>query len=99
MFPSGSSLIVCLIERQVGRDLKVLLVVVFCFVFLNLILFIYLFLAVLGLRCSVQTFSSCAGFSLWWLHLLRSTGCRRAGFSNCGSRALEHRLSSCGAQA
>ena len=29
----------------------------------------------------------CAGFSLWWLLLLRSTGSRRAGFSSCGTRA------------
>ena len=29
----------------------------------------------------------CAGFSLWWLLLLRSTGSRRAGFSSCGMRA------------
>ena len=29
----------------------------------------------------------CAGFSLWWVHLLRSTGSRRAGFSSCGMRA------------
>ena len=28
--------------------------------------------------------------------LLWSTGSRRAGFSSCGSWALEHRLSSCG---
>ena len=41
----------------------------------------------------------CAGFSLWWLLLLRSTGSRRAGFSSCGTRALERRLSSCGARA
>ena len=41
----------------------------------------------------------CTGFSLRWLLLLRSTGFRRKGFSSCGSRALEHRLSSCGAQA
>ena len=41
----------------------------------------------------------CAGFSLLWLLLLRSTGSRRAGFSSCGSRALERRLSSCGARA
>ena len=40
----------------------------------------------------------CVGFSLWWLLLLRSTGSRHAGFSSCGSWALEHRLSSCGAQ-
>ena len=48
----------------------------------------------------------CTGLSLWWLLLLRSTGalgvwasvavaCR---LSSCGSWALEHRLSSCGAQ-
>ena len=39
----------------------------------------------------------CVGFSLRWLLLLRSTGSRHAGFSSCGSRALERRLSSCGA--
>ena len=31
----------------------------------------------------------CAGFSLRWLLLLRSMGSRRAGFSSCGSWALE----------
>ena len=41
----------------------------------------------------------CAGFSLRWLLLLWSKGCRRQGFSTCGSWALEHRLSSCGSQA
>ena len=41
----------------------------------------------------------CAGFSLWWLLLLRSTGSRRAGFSSCGLWALEHGLSSCGTRA
>ena len=41
----------------------------------------------------------CAGFSLRWLLLLQSTGSRHAGFSSCGSWALERRLSSCGAQA
>ena len=37
----------------------------------------------------------CAGFSLWWLLLLRSTGSRHAGFSSCGTRAsvvVAHRL-------
>ena len=29
----------------------------------------------------------CAGFSLRWLLLLRSTGSRHAGFSSCGTRA------------
>ena len=41
----------------------------------------------------------CVGFSLQWLLLLRSTGSRCAGFSSCGSRALECRLGSCGTQA
>ena len=41
----------------------------------------------------------CAGFSLQWLLLLQSTGSRHMGFSSCGSRALECRLSSCGARA
>ena len=29
----------------------------------------------------------CTGFSLWWLLLLQSTGCRSAGFSSCGTWA------------
>ena len=33
----------------------------------------------------------CAGFSLWWLLLLQSSGSRSAGFSSCGSQALERR--------
>ena len=41
----------------------------------------------------------CVGVSLRWLLLLLSTGSRRAGFGSCGSRALERRLSSCGAGA
>ena len=41
----------------------------------------------------------CSGFSLQWLLLLQSMGSRRAGFSSCGTRALECRLSSCGAWA
>ena len=46
-----------------------------------------LFLAVRGLLIAVA--SPC----------VQSTGSRRTGFSSCGSRALEHRLSSCGARA
>ena len=41
----------------------------------------------------------CVGFSLLWLLLLQSTGSRCAGFSSCGLRGLERRLSSCGARA
>ena len=42
--------------------------------------FIYLLMAVLGLHC-------CVGFFLVLV---------QGGFSCCGSRALEHRLNSCG---
>ena len=73
------------------------------FLFLKFILFIYLFLAACGLSLVVASGGYsllwCTGFSLRWLLLLRSTGSRRVGFSSCGSRALEHRLSSCGARA
>ena len=31
----------------------------------------------------------CAGFSLWWLLLLQSTGSRSAGFSSCGTHAQQ----------
>ena len=72
-------------------------------------LFVYLFrlhwVSVAARRLSLveasRGYSSlrCAGFSLRWLLLLRSTGSRHMGFSSCGSQALEHRLSSCGAQA
>ena len=55
-------------------------------------LFIYFF------GC-VGSLLQCAGFSLRWLLLLRSTGSRHTGFSSCGLQALERRLSSCGAQA
>ena len=65
----------------------------------------YLFLAVLGLRCfSLVVVSGaalwlwCMVFSLWWLLLLWNMGSRVQGLSSRGSRALEHRLNSCGAQ-
>ena len=55
-----------------------------------------LFLAVIGLHCCTQAFSSaerqgysslwCLGFSLWWLLLLQSTGPRSAGFSSCSTQ-------------
>ena len=41
----------------------------------------------------------CAGFSLRWLLLLRSTGSRLMGFSSYGAWALECRLGSCGVRA
>ena len=66
-------------------------------------LFRSVFVAVHGLSLVAVSgdYSSlqCAGFSLQWLLLLRSMVSRRVGFSSCGSRALERRLSSCGARA
>ena len=75
-------------ERK--RDLKAKLLVDTLFVvvfFVNL--FIYLFFAALGLHYCAQAFSSydqwgisslwCAGFSLQWLLLLRSTSSRLTG--------------------
>ena len=50
-------------------------------------------------RLLIAPASHCGGFSLRWLLLLKSTGSRRPGFRSCGSRALEHRLSSCGTRA
>ena len=67
-------------------------------------------MAALDLRCCARAFSSCGergillvavrgGFSLWWPLVAEHGLSRHAGFSSCGSQALEHRLSSCGAQA
>ena len=63
-----------------------------------------LFLAVFSLCCCTRAFSSCsergysllwcAGFSLWWLLLLRSVGSRCPSFSS-----VARQLSSCGARA
>ena len=62
------------------------------FIHLWLLFFkILLFFAVLGLCCCARAWgyssSWCAGFSLQWLLLLRSTGSRRTGFSSCGTWA------------
>ena len=66
----------------------------FCFIYLFVYLFLFtfwlhwVFVAAHGLSlvavsggCSSLR---CAGFSLWCLLLLQSTGSRRAGFSSCG---------------
>ena len=75
--------------------------------FFKINLFIYfwlrwVFIAVHGLSLVAVSggYSSlwCAGFSWQWLLSLRSIGSRFVGFSNCGSQALELRLSSCGTQ-
>ena len=83
-----------------------LLLMVWVFLKINLFIYFWLswiFVAACGLSlvaasggyCSLW----CAGFSLRWLVLLQSTSSRLAGFSSCGSQALECRLSSCGARA
>ena len=65
-----------------------------CLFFYKFILFIYfwlpwVFVAAHGLSLAAASrgYSSlqCAGFSLRWLLLLRSTGCRRADSSSCGA--------------
>ena len=60
----------------------------------------WVFIAAFGLSLVVVSgsYSSC-GFSLQWLLLLQITVSRQAGFSSCGSLALELRLSNCGTQA
>ena len=51
--------------------------------------FIYLFLKIIYLFIfgCVGSSLQCTGFSLQWFLLLRSMGCRRAGFSSCGMQA------------
>ena len=87
----------------------------------KIFLFIYFWLHWVFVVCGLSLVAAsggysslrCAGFSLWWLLLLRSMGSVLVacglystgsvvvvhGLSSCGSRALEHRLSSCGARA
>ena len=70
-----------------------------CFVVLIFFWMHCIFIAArrLSLIVASKGYSSlqCMDFSLQ----LQSTGSRRASFSSCGSRALECRISSCGAQA
>ena len=59
--------------------------------------FFNLFLATLGLRCCMWA-SHCGGFSCCRARALGTWASVAVahGFSSCGSRALERRLSSCG---
>ena len=71
-------------------------------VFIHLFLLINLFISGCvgsSLPCAGCSSLWCPGFSLRWLLLLQSTGSRCVGFSSCGSRAVECRLSSCGTRA
>ena len=76
------------------------------FIYLSLFIYLWLcwvFVAVCGLSLVVVSRGSsslrCAGFSLWWLLSLQSTGSRHAGLSSCGTQAVDRRLSSCGTRA
>ena len=81
----------------------------FCFFFLKFIyLFIYwlswVFVAACGFSLVVASRGYsllwCAGFSCCgaWALGTQASGVVARGLSSCGSRALEHRLSSCGAR-
>ena len=84
-------------DRQSGEQMPLVTMTRPRLVVVTVFKFIYLFMAMLGLRCCVRAFSSCgergllslqcAGFSLRWLLLLRSTDSRRVGFSSCGAWA------------
>ena len=71
---------------------KIVTTSIFLLFFKKINLFIYwlrwVFVAACGLSLVVlsrgYSLLRCAGFSLWWLLLLRSTGSRRTGFSSCG---------------
>lgn len=70
----------------------------FYFLFLNLVL------AVLGLHCCAEAFSSsgeqgCSLAVMCGLLLLQRTGSRQAGSNSCSLQSLEHWLRSWGAQA
>jgi len=67
----------------------------FCFIDYAKAFFIdLLFLAVLGLHCCLQAFSSCNELGLLSRCSAQASHC--SGFSSCVAWALEHRLSSCG---
>ena len=90
----GSSLV------KISRDIFLFFSFLF---FINLFIYFWLrwvFVVACGLSLVVASGGHsllwCADFSPWRLLLLQSTGSRHAGFSSCGTRALEHRLSSCG---
>ena len=84
----------------IGRQILFLINLFYLFIYFWLR---WVFIAACGLSLVVASGGHpslrCTGLSPRWPLPLRSTGCRRAGLSSCGSRAPEHRLSSCGARA
>ena len=114
---SCHSLLTCRVSAKKSADnlMGIPLYVIFCFSLaafhissLNFYFWLHwVFVAVHGLSLVAASGGYsllwCAGFSLWWLLLLQSTGSRwwvsvvvAHGPSSCGSWALERRLSSCG---
>ena len=100
-----SSVVIFTLMRCVSLYENIFLIFLFYYFWLH-----WVFVAACGLSLVVVSggYSSlqCAGFSLQWLLLLRSTGSRHVGsiavargLSSYGLRALERRLSSCGTQA
>ena len=102
----------CMYSILLGKYLEVELldhIIVLCLTFFfKFILFIYFWLrwvflaaCVLFLVAASGGYFSlrCVGFSLRWLLLLQSTGSRHVSFHSCGMRALQRRLSTCGARA
>ena len=96
--------IICIMEGHKDICTRLFTIALFLFFFINLLIYIFIyfwlswvFIAAHGLSLVVASggysLLRCAGFPLWWLLLLRSTGSRPAGFSSCGSWALERRLS------
>ena len=61
---------------------------VFIYLFIYWLSWVFVVARGLSLVAASGGYSSlrCAGFSLRWLLLLRSTGSRRAGFSSCGAQ-------------
>ena len=96
-------------RKLIGNHLKIWKPISWIILFFKInILFIYFWLCwvfVAACRLSLVAASGgysslrCVGFSLRWLLLLQNMGSRCVGFSSCGTRALEHRLSSSGARA
>ena len=96
-------------EMNVGSQTvmsQVSSVLCFFLIILFLIFRVFFFLAVLGLCCcggsspvvASGSYSLVLVCSSQWLLSSQSRGSREHGLHSCSSQALEHRLSSCGAQ-
>ena len=94
------------LEIQSNLSLKKKTQIVFCdcattfFFLMSLFIYLFIYLAVFGLRCGARA-SHCGSFACCgaWALGTRASVVVARGFSSCGSRALESRLSSCGARA